>query len=362
MTGTKVQHSVLGPGVVTELDNNYVTVKFANRTCKFVYPDVFERFMVAEDVALQQKITDIINETKVVEEQKCQADEEAVIKYECSYGTMWSQDREWDINNMPLINGSDSEDGDADEFDEQCAEPDGVDDTDDSDMIAELDCALKILAEAKDDDAKTQTVPVRDVPTPSKPKFSRGMLVYTVIAAIIILWVISLPFQTPEYYYVADHNGNGIADEYDREHQREIDIRNNIREKGLACFLEFPLALSSPVLFYLIYYLTQLYYYNLAQTDYPRYAAKRKAIQAKHQGQPVKLQSELEEEFMAAVESQSRTEPWAVKYSTSPCPYCGHYKVRNAKWEDKQLSVAFWGVASDKIGKHYKCDYCKKMW
>ena len=37
-------------------------------------------------------------------------------------------------------------------------------------------------------------------------------------------------------------------------------------------------------------------------------------------------------------------------------------KVRCAKWEDKQMSVAFWGIASDKLGKQFTCGNCKRMW
>ena len=49
-------------------------------------------------------------------------------------------------------------------------------------------------------------------------------------------------------------------------------------------------------------------------------------------------------------------------YITKPCPHCGHYKVRYAKWDDKKMSVAFWGIHSQKIGKQYICDNCKNMW
>lgn len=70
----------------------------------------------------------------------------------------------------------------------------------------------------------------------------------------------------------------------------------------------------------------------------------------------------IKHEYQQAIDSQKFDEPWTIRYATSPCPYCGHYKVRYAKWEDKQMSVAFWGVASSKIGKAYKCDYCGKMW
>lgn len=71
---------------------------------------------------------------------------------------------------------------------------------------------------------------------------------------------------------------------------------------------------------------------------------------------------QIEREREQAIESQNQTTPWAKKYMTSPCPYCGHYKVRWAKWEDKQMSVAFWGGASSKIGTNYKCEHCGKMW
>ena len=108
--------------------------------------------------------------------------------------------------------------------------------------------------------------------------------------------------------------------------------------------------------------------YKLAQSDFDAY--KRKVIakqdadaKAKDPENIRKRQQEgLEREYQQAVASQQASEPWTVRYSTHPCPYCGHYKVRYAKWEDKQMSVAFWGIASSAIDKHYKCEYCKKMW
>lgn len=71
---------------------------------------------------------------------------------------------------------------------------------------------------------------------------------------------------------------------------------------------------------------------------------------------------QIDREYDEAVASQQPGEPWKIVYATEPCPHCGHYKVRNAKWEDKQLSVAFWGVASSKIGKSFKCEHCGEMW
>lgn len=54
--------------------------------------------------------------------------------------------------------------------------------------------------------------------------------------------------------------------------------------------------------------------------------------------------------------------PWDTVYYRYVCPYCGKYKVRDAKWEDKQFSVAFWGIYSYKLHSKYKCDSCRSMW
>lgn len=53
--------------------------------------------------------------------------------------------------------------------------------------------------------------------------------------------------------------------------------------------------------------------------------------------------------------------PWGVHYYDHLCPYCGKRAVRDADWDDKKVSVAFWGAASDKIATRYKCDACKRM-
>ncbi len=71
---------------------------------------------------------------------------------------------------------------------------------------------------------------------------------------------------------------------------------------------------------------------------------------------------QIGKEYEEAVESQKSGAPWAKRYSTHPCPHCGHYKVREATWDDKRYSVAFWGAASSKIGTRYKCDHCGNMW
>lgn len=58
----------------------------------------------------------------------------------------------------------------------------------------------------------------------------------------------------------------------------------------------------------------------------------------------------------------SQRAPWDTTYYEYPCPYCGQYKVRDAKWGDKAISTAFWGFLSHKLHSRYKCDSCGNMW
>lgn len=79
MIGLKVKHSTLGVGEITAKDDNYVTVAFSSKTTKFLYPDAFERFLVAVDPKEQNKILQSIHEEKLAAEQKKQAEEAAKI-------------------------------------------------------------------------------------------------------------------------------------------------------------------------------------------------------------------------------------------------------------------------------------------
>lgn len=160
-----------------------------------------------------------------------------------------------------------------------------------------------------------------EVPMPPKPKIGKGIVIYTVILFIFILWLVSIGGLVPA-----------------------------------VLFLLFP------IMVYAIVYVALLNNYKLAQTDYPKYVMKVKANKARQEAEKAREKAALEAEYNAAVLSQKQSAPWAVRYSTSPCPRCGHYKVRHAKWEDKSMSVAFWGIASSTIGKNYKCEHCGRMW
>ena len=62
----KVKNKALGDGVITEVIDNYIIVKFLNteKTSKFVYPDAFEKFLVAEDEKMQTEIIKDLNNAK----------------------------------------------------------------------------------------------------------------------------------------------------------------------------------------------------------------------------------------------------------------------------------------------------------
>ena len=72
-----MKHAVFGAGTITGKDGNYITIEFATKTSKFVYPDAFEKFIKAVDPAVQQAITDSIRDAKEAAEQKRQAEEAA---------------------------------------------------------------------------------------------------------------------------------------------------------------------------------------------------------------------------------------------------------------------------------------------
>lgn len=62
----KVKHKVFGIGVITGVSGNYLTIKFAAKESKFVYPDAFEKFIVADDASIQAKIVEEINNAKLL--------------------------------------------------------------------------------------------------------------------------------------------------------------------------------------------------------------------------------------------------------------------------------------------------------
>lgn len=124
-----------------------------------------------------------------------------------------------------------------------------------------------------------------------------------------------------------------------------------------------------PLAVYLFFFIPECRKYILAKTNYEKYIVEEDARQQRQHERKLKeeaaekaRQEHIENERQIAIASQQSNAPWAIKYCTYPCPHCGHYKVRYAKWEDKKASVAFWGIHSSKLGTNFKCEYCGEMW
>ena len=69
-----VKHKVYGTGVITDVDGNYITVQFDSKVAKFLYPDSFEKFIVAKDPSIQRVILEEIRVYKHAVEMQRQAE------------------------------------------------------------------------------------------------------------------------------------------------------------------------------------------------------------------------------------------------------------------------------------------------
>ncbi|MFT3950742.1 MAG: hypothetical protein QM689_02050 [Oscillospiraceae bacterium] len=66
----KVKHTVFGVGTVTEVDDKYITVQFAAKSSKFAYPDAFEKFIKAENSAIQETVLNDMVVARRAEEER----------------------------------------------------------------------------------------------------------------------------------------------------------------------------------------------------------------------------------------------------------------------------------------------------
>lgn len=67
----RVRHTgVLGVGIVTKQEEKYITVEFANKISKFMYPSAFEKFLVPEESDILDVINAEIAVLKAAEETK----------------------------------------------------------------------------------------------------------------------------------------------------------------------------------------------------------------------------------------------------------------------------------------------------
>ena len=70
----QVMHKSFGIGVITAINGQYITVKFANCEKNFVYPDAFEKFLTLADGSVSADILSDLESSKhakaVIKEKK----------------------------------------------------------------------------------------------------------------------------------------------------------------------------------------------------------------------------------------------------------------------------------------------------
>lgn len=80
LINVKVLHKTLGEGCVISQDDKHIKVKFAIRTCEFQYPEAFRKFLMAEDLRINEIIMSeiAVNDAKIAEEkQRIEAERKA---------------------------------------------------------------------------------------------------------------------------------------------------------------------------------------------------------------------------------------------------------------------------------------------
>ena len=65
LLNTKVIHKMLGEGIITEAGDNYVSVKFASKVSRFIFPIAFEKFITAENSDIQDRLLKKLTEPEM---------------------------------------------------------------------------------------------------------------------------------------------------------------------------------------------------------------------------------------------------------------------------------------------------------
>lgn len=73
----KVKHKAFGEGVITNFLGNTLTIQFVEKETRFIYPNAFEKFLVADEAAIQTAIVKEIHDAKQAAELQRQAIEAA---------------------------------------------------------------------------------------------------------------------------------------------------------------------------------------------------------------------------------------------------------------------------------------------
>lgn len=144
----------------------------------------------------------------------------------------------------------------------------------------------------------------KNIIKPQKPQFSKGLIIYSVIATLLFILL--------------------------------------FHSKPFAVLLEIFTFVLAPLGIYGSSFLKEKQNYDLAERDIEEYHKK--------------MIKESQEE--AAMREAKR-----IRELNAPkCPHCNSSNIERITTMDRGVSIAMVGLASGKIGKQYKCKNCKHMW
>lgn len=155
---------------------------------------------------------------------------------------------------------------------------------------------------------------IRSVLQPEKPIFSRGFIVYMIIAIIFFSW---LMLYTPTTYSDPPHVGEWI--------------------------FEIILFVGVPFGVYFLNFSKRIERYNLAQSNFEEY-----------QKQVIKEQDAAIASAQAAAVARAREE--AMK---PECPYCHSHNTSKITATAKAVNTAMFGVLGQKRKYQWHCNNCK---
>ena len=76
----------------------------------------------------------------------------------------------------------------------------------------------------------------------------------------------------------------------------------------------------------------------------------------------MKVFNDAPEEFKKEVGELQKQEEYKKMHGGYKCPSCGMMAGHKIGAVSKGASIGLLGIASDKLGKTYKCENCKYMW
>jgi hypothetical protein len=68
LEGLNVRHKTFGDGVIVLCESKYITVKFAETEKKFVYPDIFDKFLEPCDNSVIAEISADLERSKLLKQ------------------------------------------------------------------------------------------------------------------------------------------------------------------------------------------------------------------------------------------------------------------------------------------------------